>query len=130
MNDFSARDVQLPEMMSGFGPVKSKNFANAMAPAVVTADEIWPRFNDLSVRVSVNGEKWGEGSTSGPYHRLEEAVAYASTGERILPGELMATGTIPGCCGIEAGRWLSPGDRILLEVDGIGYLENIISEKI
>lgn len=53
VNDFSARDVQLPEMMSGFGPVKAKNFANAMAPIVVTADEIWPRFEDLSVRVSV-----------------------------------------------------------------------------
>jgi len=88
-----------------------------------------PRLDELSVRVSVNGEKWGEGSTAGPYHRFEEAVAYASAGERILPGELMATGTIPGCSGIETGRWLSPGDRIVLEVDGIDRLENTIGQR-
>ena len=127
INDFSARDIQLPEMMSGFGPVKSKNFANAMGHVIVTADEILPRLEDLSVRVIVNGEKWSEGSTAGPYHRIEEAVAYASAAERILPGELMATGTIPGCSGIEAGRWLSPGDRIVLEADGLGSLENTLS---
>ena len=127
VNDFSARDIQLPEMMSGFGPVKSKNFANAMGQVIVTADEILSHLDDLSVRVIVNGEKWGEGSTAGPYHRIEEAVAYASAAERILPGELMATGTIPGCSGVEAGRWLSPGDRIVLEVDGLGSLENTIA---
>jgi len=129
VNDFSARDVQLPEMMSGFGPVKAKNFANAMGSVVVTADEILPQLDKLSVRVRVNGENWGKGSTAGPYHRFEEAVAYASAGERILPGELMATGTIPGCSGVETGQWLSPGDRIVLEVDGIGTLENTIAER-
>ena len=34
-NDFSARDVQAPEMASGFGPQRSKNFANAMSSEVV-----------------------------------------------------------------------------------------------
>ncbi len=128
INDFSARDVQYPEMTSGFGPVKAKNFANAMSAVVVTADEILPRVEALRVKVTVNGEVWGEGSTAGPQHSLGEMVAYASLGEKVLPGEVMATGTIPGCSGMETGQWLSPGDEIVLEIEGVGSLRNRIGQ--
>ncbi len=126
INDFSARDVQLPEMGSGFGPVKSKNFANAMSSVVVTADELFPRVDALAVRVIVNGETWGEGSTAGMQFSLGEMVAYASLGEHVVPGEVMATGTIPGCSGVETGHWLSHGDEITLEIEGIGHLVNVL----
>jgi 2-keto-4-pentenoate hydratase/2-oxohepta-3-ene-1,7-dioic acid hydratase in catechol pathway len=53
-------------------------------------------------------------------------VAYASLGERVFPGELLSTGTIPGCSGMETGQWLSPGDEIELEIEGIGTLRNVI----
>jgi 2-keto-4-pentenoate hydratase/2-oxohepta-3-ene-1,7-dioic acid hydratase in catechol pathway len=43
LNDFSARDVQLGEMRSGFGPQKSKHFASAMSGVIVSADEILAR---------------------------------------------------------------------------------------
>ncbi len=126
INDFSARDVQYPEMTSGFGPVKAKNFANGMSVTVVTADEVLPHVESLAVRVVVNGELWGEGSTAGPQHSLAEMVAYASLGEQVLPGEVMASGTIPGCSGMETGRWLSPGDQITLEIERVGTLSNRI----
>lgn len=128
INDFSARDVQYPEMTSGFGPVKSKNFANAMSAVVVTADEVLPHVEELSARVKVNGEIWGEGTTAKPQHSLGEMVAYASLGERVLPGEVMATGTLPGCSGMEADHWLSPGDEVVLEIDGVGSLRNRIGQ--
>ena len=128
INDFSARDVQYPEMTSGFGPVKAKNFANGMGTVVVTADEILPKVEDLHVKVTVNGDVWGEGTTAGPQHSLGEMVAYASRGEKVLPGEVMATGTIPGCSGMETGQWLSPGDEIVLEIEGIGSLRNRIGK--
>ncbi len=127
INDFSARDVQYPEMQSGFGPVKSKNFANAMSAVVVTADEILGREEHLTARVTVNGQRWGEGVTRGMQFSLAEMVAYASLGERVLPGEVMATGTIPGCSGMETGQWLSHGDEIVLEIEGIGILRNRIA---
>ncbi len=38
LNDFSARDVQLAEMQSAFGPQKSKHFVNAISAAVVTME--------------------------------------------------------------------------------------------
>ena len=126
VNDFSARDVQYPEMTSGFGPVKAKNFANAMSAVVVTADEVLPRIEALRAEVRVNGEVWGRGTSAGMQHTIGEMVAYASLGETVLPGELMATGTLPGCSGMETGHWLRPGDRITLTIEGVGQLTNRI----
>lgn len=128
VNDFSARDVQYEEMRSGFGPVKAKNFASALSVAVVTADELRARVEDLAVEVRVNGTTWGRGSTAGMRHTLGEMVAYASLGERLVPGELLATGTIPGCSGMESGHWLAPGDEIELRIDGIGSLRNLVGQ--
>ncbi len=128
VNDFSARDVQYPEMTSGFGPVKAKNFANALGAVVVTADEVLPRVEDLQGEVWVNGQLWGRGSTAGMQHSLGEMVAYASLGETVLPGELMATGTLPGCSGMETDHWLQPGDAITLRLSGLGELTNRIGQ--
>ena len=55
LNDFSARDVQLPEMKSGFGPQKAKHFRSAMSHVVVSADEILPRWRALKASVHLNG---------------------------------------------------------------------------
>ncbi len=130
LNDFSARDMQAREFaQSVFGPVvKAKNFANALGPDVVTADEILPRFEQLRGVVRVNGEVWGEGTTANPVHSLGEMVAYASWGENLYPGELLGTGTLPGCSGVEVGRWLRPGDEVTLEVTGIGTLTNTVGQ--
>jgi 2-keto-4-pentenoate hydratase/2-oxohepta-3-ene-1,7-dioic acid hydratase in catechol pathway len=126
VNDFSARDVQYPEMTSGFGPVKAKNFATGLGAVVVTADEVLPHVEDLRVEVRVNGAVWGEGHTGGARYSLGEMVAYASLGERLHPGELLATGTIPGCSGLETGQWLSPGDEVELRIERVGTLRNVI----
>jgi len=113
-------------MMSGFGPTKSKNFASAMGLDLITTDEILPYVDNLKTRVVVNGQTWGTGNTEGMQYSLAEVVSYASNGELLRPGELLATGTIPGCSGIEIGRWLSPGDEIELRIERVGTLKNII----
>ncbi len=130
INDFSARDQQVKEFLEGpFGPViKTKNFATGMANEVVTADEILPRFEQLTGVVKVNGNLWGKGSTAKPNHSLGQMVAYASLEEKLYPGELLGTGTIPGCSGVEVDRWIRPGDEVLLEVEGLGRLFNRIGK--
>lgn len=126
LNDFSARDVQLPEMRSGFGPVKCKNFINAISAEIVTADEIVPKINDLTGEVRINGERIVETATNGMYHSLGKAIAYASLSEQLHPGEFIGSGTLPGGCGMENNRWLSPGDTVSLSIEGIGTLTNPI----
>lgn len=128
-NDCSARDVQLPEMNSGFGPTKSKNFASVMATAVATPDEVWPRFDAAEARVWIDGTLSGAGHLTGARFRLEEAVAYAAQGEHIYPGEFMGSGTIPGCSGIESNHHVPFGSEIRMELGGLGVLTTKITMR-
>lgn len=121
-NDCSARDKQIPEMESGFGPVKAKNFASLVSEVIVTPDEIWPYIDEIKARAYINDILVLENNISGAYHSFEKAAAYASLGEKIYPGEFIATGTISGCSGIETGNLLKNGDVLRMEIDRIGSL--------
>lgn len=127
LNDFSARDIQLSEMECGFGPMKTKNFSNAISSTVVSKDEIINRIDQLTVKVIINDKTIVESNTQGSLYSIQEAIAYASWEEQLHPGELFGTGTIPGCTGIENGVLLNKGDVITLKVEGIGALTNTVS---
>lgn len=129
INDFSARDVQRDEMRSGFGPQKSKHFRNAISAVVVSADEILPRWDALKGSVRINGHLVSEPCTTGPRWTLGEALAHVSRSERLTPGEVFATGTLPGGSGIETGRLLAPGDTVALAIEGVGTLSNRIASE-
>jgi 2-keto-4-pentenoate hydratase/2-oxohepta-3-ene-1,7-dioic acid hydratase in catechol pathway len=126
MNDFSARDVQAREMLSGFGPAKGKDFATALGPWITTVDEL--PSGPLTMLARVNGEEWSRGSTETLTWSLEEIVAYASLGEAVVPGEVIGTGTVGLGCGLELFKKLQPGDVVELEIDGIGTLRNVVGE--
>ena len=129
VNDFSARDVQLREIVEGLmGPAKSKDFGTALGSVVVTPDEFLPVLADLAVQVRVNGEVWGAGSTRGMRHPVAEVIAYASAGEWLAAGTVIGLGTIPGCSGVETGRWLSPGDVVELSAGPLGTLRNTVGD--
>lgn len=125
-NDFSARDTQMPEMQSGFGPQKCKHFANAISAEFVTADEILPHINDLKGKVRINGNPVADVASRGMRYSLGEALAHVSKAEHLYPGEFFATGTLPGGCGLENGHFLKQGDVVSLEIAGIGTLSNKI----
>jgi 2-keto-4-pentenoate hydratase/2-oxohepta-3-ene-1,7-dioic acid hydratase in catechol pathway len=127
LNDWSARDVQAEDARQNiFGPVvKSKTFANSIGADVITADEL-PDWQAATGRVRVDGELWCEGSTAGAAHDIGAMLAYASAGERLEPGDVISTGTMPGCCGLELDRWIRVGQTVELEIDGIGTLRNEI----
>ncbi len=128
LNDWSARDVQAEDLRENpFGPVvKSKTFANSIGCDVITADEL-PDWQTATGRVRVDGELWCEGTTAGAAHDVGAMLAYASAGERLEPGDVISTGTMPGCCGLEQDRWIHPSQTVELEIDPIGTLRNKIS---
>jgi len=125
-NDFSARDVQLPEMRSGFGPVKAKHFINSISSTVVTADEVMPHLFNLTGEVRINDQTIMMTSTSDMDYTLGEAISYASLDEQLYPGEFIGSGTLPGGSGMENGKWLAHGDTIELTIDKVGSLVNTI----
>jgi hypothetical protein len=100
--------------------------ANSSGSDVVTADAV-PDWTAMRGRVRVDGELWCEGTTANSQHSLGAKLAYASAGEKLDAGELISTGTMPGCCGLELDRWIQPGQTVELEIDGIGTLANRVS---
>lgn len=125
-NDFSARDAQGAEMPGQLGPAKGKDFdtGNVIGPCIVTADEIDPY--DLTMVARVNGEEWSRGHSGTMHWKFEDIIAHVSQSETLHPGEFLGSGTVGGGCGLEMERFLSPGDVVELEVEGIGVLRNRI----
>jgi 2-keto-4-pentenoate hydratase/2-oxohepta-3-ene-1,7-dioic acid hydratase in catechol pathway len=126
-NDFSARDIQLAEMKGRLGPAKSKDFdtGNALGPLLVTSDEL-PDPYALKMQARVNGDCWSSGTSSDMHFSFAEILAAISECETLVPGDFIGSGTVPGGCGLELDRWLSPGDLVELEVEGLGVLTNRI----
>lgn len=127
-NDLSARDVQAKEISAWLGPAKGKDFANALGPCIVTADEVGAE-PDLLMVCRVNGEEWGRARSSGIHWSWGEMLSHVSQGEDVFPGDVYGSGTPGGCCGLDLGRRLEPGDVVELEVESIGILRNTIGRR-
>ena len=140
-NDWSARDLQFDEMAVGLGPAKGKDAATTLGPWLVTTDEMAPYLRDGRLQVKctarVNGEVWLDDSDGGAaYHSWGDFVERASKDSRIVPGDVLGSGTVSGGSipeamqlGIESARYLQPGDEVELEVEGIGILRNTLGPK-
>jgi 2-keto-4-pentenoate hydratase/2-oxohepta-3-ene-1,7-dioic acid hydratase in catechol pathway len=127
LNDISARDIQLREMVVGLGPVKGKDFCSVMGPCLVTPDEIDP--TDMRMTARINGEVWSESNSGTSYWTWPQIIEFASMEETLYPGDFLGSGTVEKGCGGELNRWIQPGDVIELEVEGIGILRNRVGEK-
>ena len=124
MNDWSARDLQRAEMRVGLGPSKGKDFATSLGPIVVTPDEFDGSTGTMIARV--NGEERSRGSLGDMYHSWDAIAGHAARNTRLLPGDILGSGTVgPGCIlELGDGRWLQRGDVVELEVEEIGVLRN------
>src|SRR5712692_2412613 len=127
MNDWSARDLQRAEMKVGLGPSKGKDFATSFGPVVVTPDEFDGTAATMVARV--NGEERSRGNLADMHFSWEQIVAQAARNTRLLPGDVLGSGTVGTGCILEHGdgRWLERGDVVELEVEEIGVLRNRIA---
>ncbi len=131
--DWSARDLQAEEMKLNLGPAKGKDSASSCGPWMLTPDQLPV---SAAMAASVNGRPYSAGSLDSLYWSFGEMIAYASRGTRVVPGDLIGSGTVgTGCIlelsrvhGTEAYPYLVPGDRVRLEVDGLGAIDAAIVE--
>jgi 2,4-didehydro-3-deoxy-L-rhamnonate hydrolase len=123
LNDVSARDIQFGDGQWIRG--KSLDTFCPMGPALVTADEIGDP-QDLAIRCSVGDERVQDARTSAMYFGVAEIISYCSTSFTLEPGDVIATGT-PGGVGVfrDPPRFLADGDRVTVEIERIGRLENV-----
>jgi 2-keto-4-pentenoate hydratase/2-oxohepta-3-ene-1,7-dioic acid hydratase in catechol pathway len=121
INDVTARDVQMRHAQWHLG--KSFDTFCPMGPWVVTADEL--NGNDTRVRCWVNGDLRQDARTTDLIFDIPSLVETCSRGITLYPGDLIATGTAAGVgMGMTPPRWLQHGDRVRIEIDGLGVLEN------
>ena len=78
---------------------------------------------DLRLTTRVNGETVQDGRTSQLVHDIPAIVAYVSAAFTLLPGDLILTGTPAGVGPIVAG------DRVEVEIEGIGTLSNPVVSR-
>jgi 2-keto-4-pentenoate hydratase/2-oxohepta-3-ene-1,7-dioic acid hydratase in catechol pathway len=121
VNDVTARDVQMRHAQWDLG--KSFDTFCPMGPCIVTADEL--NGQDTRVRCWVNGELRQDARTTDLIFDIPTLIETCSRGITLVPGDVIATGTPAGVgMGLTPPRWLSHGDVVRIEIDGIGVIEN------
>lgn len=121
VNDVTARDLQGRHSQWLIG--KSQDSFCPMGPVAVTADEI--DLSDTRVRCRVNGETRQDSNTGLLIFDVPAIIAAISNGLTLLPGDIIATGTPAGVgIGFDPPKYLKPGDRVEVEIDGIGILSS------
>lgn len=121
LNDVTARDLQQRDKKKGLPWFRAKSFDTfcPIGPYVVPANAIEDPQN-LRIRVSVNDELRQDGNTNEMVTPIAELVAYASRYMSLTQGDILATGTPAGVSA------LNIGDRVTVEIEEIGALENSV----
>ena len=93
-------------------------------PWITTADEV-PDPHALSIRCLVNGEVRQNSNTRHLVFNIWDQIAHLSQAMTLEAGDLVFTGT-PGGIGaaMKPMRFLKDGDRVRVEIDGLGALDN------
>jgi len=149
MNDWSARTLQMEEMLLNLGPAKGKDFSTSIGPYLVTTDEMEKYRTEtklghigkqykLSMKAFVNGMLVSEGNLGDMDWTFAELIERASYGVDIFPGDVIGSGTVGTGCFLELNgtgmlndkdykpQWLQAGDKVIMEIEHLGKLVNNI----
>jgi 2-keto-4-pentenoate hydratase/2-oxohepta-3-ene-1,7-dioic acid hydratase in catechol pathway len=129
VDDVSVRDWQIQTPQWSLS--KSFDTHGPIGPWIVTPDEIGDP-HALGIRTFVNGALRQDSNTSQLIFDCFRTVEILSQACTLEPGDVIATGTSSGAAfAIEGQPWLEPGDRVRVEVEGIGAIENeVVDERL
>jgi len=120
--DLSERVLQLTGTPPQFSLAKSHPGFGPTGPVVVTPDEL-PDRDDLAFVSRIGEEVIQRGSTSELIFPVDDLVARLSAVCRLLPGDLIFTGTPAGVGNRRTPpRFLQPGETLVSHLDGVGEL--------
>ena len=151
MNDMSARQLQMEEMLLNLGPAKGKDFSTVIGPWLVTPDELEQyktspkpghtgNAYNLKMTCTVNGVQVSAGNVADMDWTFAEIIERCAYGTDVLPGDVIGSGTVGTGCFLELNgtgllndanyqpQWLQDGDEVEMEITGLGRLINIIKK--
>ncbi|MGI0082691.1 MAG: fumarylacetoacetate hydrolase family protein [Nitrosopumilaceae archaeon] len=124
LNDASARDIQVKDKQ--FTRAKSFDTFAPCGPWITTTDEVAEPQN-LKMITKVNGEVRQNSSTSNMFLKIPTIISMLSKVMTLEKGDIISTGTPAG---VMLNRpdavYLKDGDKIEMEIEGLGKLENTI----
>ena len=122
VNDFSIRDWQFRGPPHTMTMGKSWDTHCPFGPYIVTSDEIDDPHN-LAQKTFVNDEERQNTNTNLMIYDCYTLIEYLTTAFTLEPGDLIPTGTPEGSA-VTTQNWLKPGDKVKVEIEGLGYIEN------
>ena len=126
-NDGTARDWQ--RHTHQWTPGKNFPSTGAFGPYLVD----WVEFGEVGpqkIETRLNGETVQQAHLSDMIFSLPRLIAYLSSFTTLQPGDVIASGT-PGGVGFKRTPqlFMNPGDRVEVEIEGIGVLSNSIEPE-
>jgi 2-keto-4-pentenoate hydratase/2-oxohepta-3-ene-1,7-dioic acid hydratase in catechol pathway len=125
MNDLSLRDMGQRtdwNFRTDWFAHKCFDTSAPMGPWITPRDQIKDIYN-LSLKLWVNDELMQNSSSKFMHFDIGEQLAYLSERLTLRPGDIVSTGT-PAGVGRPRGIFLKPGDKVTMEVEGIGKMVN------
>ena len=116
-NDVTLRDVQRREEQ--WARAKGFDGSCPLGPAIATGLDLM----DLRIRTYVDDDLRQEGASSDMVFDIPRIVSEISQAMTLLPGDVVLTGS-PAGVGV-----LKPGQRVRVEIDGVGSLENPVVDR-
>jgi len=128
LNDVSARDIQFKD--GQFTRAKSFDTFAPCGPWITTHDEV-PFPNNLKLVTKINGEMRQNSSTEKMFIKIPQIISKLSKVMTLENGDIISTGTPAGVAlkNPEFG-FLEDGDKIEMEIEGLGILKNTIRFEI
>ena len=125
INDLSEREFQA-ERAGQWTKGKSYDTFGPVGPWLVTSDEVKNPQN-LNLWLELNGKRVQDGNTKTMVFGVAHIVAYLSQFFTLMPGDIITTGTPPGVgMGMKPQRFLKPGDRMVIGIDGLGVQRQVV----
>jgi 2-keto-4-pentenoate hydratase/2-oxohepta-3-ene-1,7-dioic acid hydratase in catechol pathway len=126
VNDVTARDLQWVELgkhrIVDWFSSKSLDASSPVGPWIVPASAAGDPHR-LHLTTRLNGETMQDADTSLMVFSVWDLVEYASARVTLNPGDVISTGTPYGVGGFRK-IFLKQGDRLRIEIEKVGVLEN------
>ena len=124
LNDTSSRDIQAKDKQ--FTRAKGFDTFAPCGPWITTADEI-PDPQNLKMVTKVNGVVRQNSSTSNMFLKVYSIVSMLTSVMTLEKGDIISTGTPAGVMLNKPDAvFLIDGDKIQMEIEGLGKLENTV----
>ncbi len=124
LNDISARTIQFQDKQ--FTRAKGFDTFAPCGPWITTADEV-PEPQNLKMTTKINGELRQDSTTANMFLKIPEIVSKLSKVMTLEKGDIISTGTPEGVALNNPNvEFLKTGDKIEMEIEKLGKLENTV----